>query len=100
MATERLIAKYKDVPTLKERGIDVVGQSPYGLVGPKDLPADVVEAVLFAFKAAMADPRVDALLDSYIQAPWYKSPADYRAFAEKYFAEVKPLLIKAGLAKG
>jgi hypothetical protein len=48
----------------------------------------------------MADPRVDTLLDSYIQAPWYKSPAKYRAFAETYFVEVKPLLIKAGLAKG
>jgi hypothetical protein len=29
-----------------------------------------------------ADPRVDTLLDSHIQAPWYKSP------------------VKAGLAKG
>ena len=48
----------------------------------------------------MADSRVDALLDSYIQAPWYKTPAEYRAFAEKYFVDVKPLLIKAGLAKG
>ena len=100
MATEQRIRKYKDVPTLVERGINVVGQSPYGLVGPKDLPANIVEAVHLAFKDAMADPRVGALLDSYIQAPWYKSPADYRAFAEKYHAEVKPLLIKAGLAKG
>jgi tripartite-type tricarboxylate transporter receptor subunit TctC len=100
MATEQRIPKYKDVPTLVERGINVVGQSPYGLVGPKDLPANIVEAVHLAFKDAMADPRVGALLDSYIQAPWYKSPADYRAFAEKYYAEVKPLLIKAGLAKG
>jgi hypothetical protein len=40
------------------------------------------------------------LLDSYIQAPWYKSPAEYRVFAEKYFVEVKPLLIMAGLAHG
>ena len=87
------------MPTLVERGIDVVGQSPYGLVGPKDLPANIVEAVHLAFKEAMADPRVDALLDSYIQAPWYKSPGEYRAYAEKYFVEVKPLLIKAGLAK-
>lgn len=47
----------------------------------------------------MKDSRVDALLDSYIQAPWYKSPAEYRAYAEKYFVDVKPLLIKAGLAK-
>ena len=100
MATEQRIAKYKDVPTLSERGIKVVGHSPYGLVGPKDLPANIVEAVHLAFKKAMADPRVDTLLDSYIQAPWYKSPAEYRAFAKKYFVEVKPLLIKAGLAKG
>ena len=99
MATEQRIAKYKDVPTLTERGIKVVGQSPYGLVGPKGLPPDIVEAVHAAFRQAMKDPRVDALLDSYIQAPWYKSPAEYRAFAERYFTEVKPLLIKAGLAK-
>src|SRR5262249_17435554 len=100
MATEHRISKYKDVPTLKERGIDVVGHSPYGLVGPKDLPANTVEAVHLAFKASMADPRVDALLDSYIQAPWYKTPAEYRAYAERYYFEVKPLLVKAGLAKG
>jgi len=59
-----------------------------------------VEAVHQAFKAAIADPRADALLDSYIQAPWYNSPAEYRAFAEKSFVEVKPPLVKAGLAKG
>jgi tripartite-type tricarboxylate transporter receptor subunit TctC len=99
MATEHRIPKYKEAPTLIERGIDVAGQSPYGLVGPKDLPPNIVEAVHLAFKEAMKDPRVDALLDSYIQAPWYKSPAEYRAFAEKYYVEVKPLLIKAGLAK-
>ena len=40
MATEQRIAKYKDVPTLSERGIKVVGHSPYGLVGPKDLPSE------------------------------------------------------------
>ena len=100
MATEQRIPKYKDVPTLIERGINVVGQSPYGLVGPKGLLSEIVEAVHLAFRQAMKDPRVDALLDSYIQAPWYKSPAEYRAFAEKYFVDVKPLLIKAGLAQG
>ena len=67
---------------------------------PKDgLPPNIVETVHIAFKDAMTDPRVAALLDSYIQAPWYKSPAEYRAFAETYFVEVKPLLIKAGVAK-
>ena len=99
MATEQRIPKYKDVPTLIERGINVVGQSPYGLVGPKGLPPEIVETIHLAFKQAMADPRVQELLDKYIQAAWYKSPTEYRAFAEKYFEDVKPLLVKAGLAK-
>jgi tripartite-type tricarboxylate transporter receptor subunit TctC len=99
MATEQRIPRYKDVPTLIERGINVVGQSPYGLVGPKGLPPEIVEAIHLAFKQAMADPRVQELLDKYIQAPWYKNPAEYRAFAEKYFQDVKPLLVKAGLSK-
>lgn len=99
MATEQRIARYKEAPTLIERGINVVGQSPYGLVGPRDLPPAALEAIHLAFKEAMADPRVKELLDKYIQAEWYKSPAEYRAFAEKYYVDVKPLLVKAGLAQ-
>jgi tripartite-type tricarboxylate transporter receptor subunit TctC len=99
MATEKRLPKYKDAPTLIERGVDVVGQSPYGLVGPKNMPAEVVEAIYRAFRTAMDEPKVNAYLDQFLQLPWYKNPAEYRAFAEKYFVEVKPLLIKAGLAK-
>ncbi len=99
MATEKRISRYDTVPTLTERGINVVGQSPYGLVGPKDLPANIVEVLHAAFKEGMADPRIKELLDKYIQNEWYRSPAEYRAFAEKYYVDVKPLLIKAGLAK-
>ena len=33
-------ATQDNVKSLIERGINVVGQSPYGLVGPKDLPPD------------------------------------------------------------
>ncbi|TXL71052.1 tripartite tricarboxylate transporter substrate binding protein [Vineibacter terrae] len=100
MATEERFPKFPDAPTLTERGIKAVGQSPYGLVGPKDLPQNVVSAVHDAFKAAMADPEHDKLLAQFIQSSWYKSPADYRAFAEKYFHDIKPILVKAGLAKG
>ncbi|MFO1081549.1 MAG: tripartite tricarboxylate transporter substrate binding protein [Reyranellaceae bacterium] len=99
MATEQRIPKYKDVPTLIDLGINVVGQSPYGLVGPRNLPPAIVESIYLAFKEAMADPKVNAYLAQFLQLPWYKDPAEYRAFAEKYYADVKPLLVKAGLAK-
>jgi tripartite-type tricarboxylate transporter receptor subunit TctC len=99
MATEKRIPRYKDTPTLIERGINVVGQSPYGLVGPKGMPSEIVDSIYQAFKQASAEPKVTEYLAKFIQVPWDKNPAEYRAFAEKYYVDVKPLLIKAGLAK-
>jgi tripartite-type tricarboxylate transporter receptor subunit TctC len=99
MATETRIPKYKDAPTLIERGINVVGQSPYGIVGPKGMPPEIVESIYLAFKEAMGEPKVNEYLEKFLQLPWYKNPAEYRAFAEKYYVDVKPLLIKAGLAQ-
>ncbi len=99
MATEKRFGKYPDKPTLVESGINAVAVSPYGLVGPRDLPQPVIMALHDAVKEAMADPGHQALLDRFIQEPWYRDPAAYRAFAEKYYVDVKPMLIKAGLAK-
>jgi len=99
MATPQRLGKYPDKPTLMESGINAVAVSPYGLVGPKDLPPPVVQALHDVFKEAMADPAHQPLLDKFIQEPWYRDPAGYRAFAEKYYVEVKPMLVKAGLAK-
>jgi tripartite-type tricarboxylate transporter receptor subunit TctC len=99
MATEQRIPKYPDAPTLKDRGINAIAHSPYGLVGTKDLPAVITQTLHEAFTEATNDPGLQSLLDRYIQVPWRKNPAEYRAYAEQYFNSVKPLLIKAGLAK-
>ena len=99
MVTEQRLSKYPNVPTLRERNIDAVGQSPYGLVGPKDLPPAIVQSLYEAFTEANNDPATLELLARYVQVPWRKNPAEYRAFAEQYFNNVKPLLVKAGLAK-
>lgn len=98
-ATEKRIPRYPDVPTMIELGVNVVGQSPYGLLGPKGLPPAIVDTLYRAFKQASAEPKVTEYLAKFIQVPWDKNPAEFRAFAEKYYAEVKPLLVKAGLAK-
>lgn len=59
-ANERL-DMFPDVPTFKERGIDVF---PYGpvvqmayVVAPANIPADVRAKLIGAFKAAIQDPR-------------------------------------------
>ena len=50
-ATEQRIERYKDVPTMIERGVNVVGQSPYGLVGPKNMPPEIVDRDLPGLQA-------------------------------------------------
>lgn len=97
--TEQRLPKFANVPTLRDKGINVVGQSPYGLVGPKDLPPAIVQSLYDAFNEATNDPGLQPLLDRFIQVPWRRNPGEYKAFAENYFNTVKPLLVKAGLAK-
>lgn len=100
MATEQRVARFKDAPTLRERGIDAVGWSPYGLVGPRGMAPEVVKTLHDAFKSAMEDPAIDALLEKFVQVRWYQSSADYRGWAEKYFVDIKPTLVRAGLVPG
>lgn len=99
MATENRVERYPDAPTLRERGIDVVGWSPYGVVGPRNMPADLVAILHAAFKKAVDDPAHRALLQRFVQEPWYRDPAGYRAWAEDYHAGIKPTLEQAGLIK-
>jgi hypothetical protein len=51
-------------------------------------------------KPTTSPPPRSSCWPRYIQAPWNRKPTEYRAFAESYYKRVKPLLIKAGLAKG
>ena len=89
-----------DVPTVAETVPGYEASVWYGIAGPKGMPPEVVDSIYLAFKEAMGEPKVNAYLEQFLQLPWYKNPAEYRAFAEKYYVDVKPLLIKAGLAQG
>ena len=59
---QRLLATLGDkrtrwnAPTVKELGVDTVSNSPYGLVGPKGMPPQVVKVLHDAFKKALDDP--------------------------------------------
>jgi tripartite-type tricarboxylate transporter receptor subunit TctC len=80
--------------------LGIVATSPYGLAGPRGLPAPVVQVLHDAFRKAMLDPAHVAELDRYDQEPAYLGPEDYgRAMREAYAAE-KRAVERLGLAKG
>lgn len=99
VVSDRRYAKYPDVPTLIERGIAVSRISPYGIVGPKGMPDEIVNALHEAFKEGMSDPGYEDMLGRFVVAPWYRSPADFRSFFEKYWEEAGPIIKRTGLSK-
>ncbi len=95
---EQRTQRWPNVPTAKDLGYNVVSTSPYGLVGPKGLDPAVLRTLHDAFKKAMEDPKHLELLGQLNQAPWYKSPEDYRAWAQATFVKDKALIERLGLA--
>ena len=95
---ERL-AKFPDAPTLKELGLDIVQNSPFGIGAPKGTPAPVVKRLHDAFKQAMEQDSYKTALARYDMVPIYMSTTQYQKFAQDTFAREKALVEKLGLAK-
>lgn len=93
---ERL-AKFPDAPTLKELGLDIVQNSPFGIGAPKGTPAPVVKRLHDAFKQAMEQESYKTALARYDMVPMYMSTAAYQKFAQETFAREKALVEKLGL---
>ncbi|GGG34458.1 exported protein [Caldovatus sediminis] len=86
-----------DLPTLREVGIDLVSDSPYGIAGPKGMDPGVVRVLHDAFKAAIDDPGVRSLLERYDMPVLYLNSADYAAAVLRQIETEERLLARLGL---
>lgn len=96
---EKRLDKFPDVPTLKELGINVVQNSPFGIGAPRGTPPEVVARLHDAFKKAMEEPSYVQSLARYDMVPIYMGPQQYTKFAQETFATEKALVEKLGLGK-
>ncbi len=96
---EKRLEKFPDAPTLKELGLGIVQNSPFGIGAPKGTPPAVVKRLHDAFKKAMEQPSYVQALARYDMLPMYMSSAGYTKFAQETFAREKALVEKLGLAK-
>ncbi|WBY03673.1 tripartite tricarboxylate transporter substrate binding protein [Ramlibacter tataouinensis] len=96
---EKRLEKFPDAPTLKELGLDIVQNSPFGIGAPRGTPPEVVAKLHDAFKKAMEEPSYVQALARYDMVPMYMSPAGYTKFAQDTFATEKALVEKLGLVK-
>jgi len=100
---QRLLATLGDkrtrwgAPTVKELGIDTVSASPFGLVGPKGMPPQVVKALHDAFKRSLEDPDYLKVLAQLDQPAWYQSSEDYARWAAETFKTERATIERVGL---
>jgi tripartite-type tricarboxylate transporter receptor subunit TctC len=85
------------VPTLREIGIDVVANEPYGLAGPKGMDPNVVKILHDAFKRGLEDPSCAAVLAQLDQGTSYLDSKAYHDFAIEEVREQQRVVEQLGL---
>jgi tripartite-type tricarboxylate transporter receptor subunit TctC len=88
------------VPTLKEVGIDMAVNSPYGIAGPKGMDPNIVRILHDAFKKGMDEPSFVSTMAKLNQEFLYLNSADFRAFALKQIEEERQIAIELGFKPG
>jgi tripartite-type tricarboxylate transporter receptor subunit TctC len=94
--TDKRSKSWPDVPTLKESGIAMVSNSPFGLAGPKGMDPKAVKILHDAFKKGMEEPAYVETVAKIDQEPFYLNTADYRAFVARTVPEQKQLMEELG----
>lgn len=98
-APNRLSGELKDVPTLKEQGIDAEFNIWRGIFGPKEMGKDEL-AFWDAKLKEMSDTEIwKKELQANVWEKDYKNAADFKAFLAQQESQVKDMLAALGMAK-
>jgi len=88
---------WPNVPNLKESGIDLVSNSPFGIGGPKGMDPAVVKILHDAFRKGMEERSYKDSMAKLDQEAFYLETAAYHAYAMKQVEEQKQLVEELGL---
>ncbi|MCY1344155.1 Tripartite tricarboxylate transporter family receptor [compost metagenome] len=89
---EQRASRFKDTPTLKELGYNVVVEAPNGIGAPKGLPPAIEKTLRDAFRAAVASNefrQVAARLDAPLM---YLDGPDYKKYVASVYAQETDLI--------
>jgi len=89
--------RFPDAPTVKELGIDVVVDSPGGVIGPKGMDPAIVKVIADAFRAAAQEPRHLEFLDNMDQPLLLLDGPAYRDAMARTYEEERALLARLNL---
>lgn len=97
MADRRIGAGWEQVPTLKERKIDLVVGGWRGLAAPKNTPSEVLAVLRTAMAKALQDPAMKEIMAKQNMGEGYLDEADFRSVLARDNATFKQLIVKLGI---
>jgi len=95
--TDKRLPRLPNVPTARESGIDMVANSPIGIVVPKGVDPKIQRTLHDAFKGALADPAYRKHLETFDLDDAYLSGEDYFKLASRLWVDEKRNLDALGL---
>lgn len=98
MADQRSPA-FEQVPTVKEKGIDLTIMTWRGIMVPKKTPQNVVDVLRAAAKKTTDDPAFKEVLTKMNLTSAYLDAPEFKTFVEKDNEFYKALMTKLGMAK-
>jgi tripartite-type tricarboxylate transporter receptor subunit TctC len=101
---EQRTSEFKDSPTLKDAGYNVVVDAPNGVGAPKGLDAAVAMKLREAFKVAVASSEFKTACDRIDAPVLYLDGPDYETYVQSVFQKetrlIERLKLKELIAKG
>jgi tripartite-type tricarboxylate transporter receptor subunit TctC len=91
------VKRFPDVPTFRELGYDVIGESAYGIAGPRGMEPEVVRTIHDAFRKAVHDPTHLAVLARFDMPVRYLDSQDFTADAAVQVEEARRIVQELGL---
>jgi tripartite-type tricarboxylate transporter receptor subunit TctC len=89
--------RFKDTPTLKEFGFDVVVEAPNGIGAPKGLPAAVEKRLRDAFRTAVNSEEFRKVAESIDAPVMYQDGPDYQKYVQTVYRQETDLIRKLNL---
>ena len=87
-----------NIPTLREGGYNVVGDSWFGLMVSKDTPPKVFDAIWEAVKAISKNPALLATIEGGAALPVFSDPAAFAEEVKREMLVLEPLMAKYPVA--
>jgi tripartite-type tricarboxylate transporter receptor subunit TctC len=91
------LPRWPGAPTLRELGYRLTVTAPFGIVGPPRLPPEIADALHDAFRAALGDAAVQAVLARSDMTEDYRDGRSYGAFLAESARLEEMLIGRLGL---